>query len=75
MSERRFDVLGIGNAIVDILGQATDSFLNTESVKRGVMTLVDETRATELLGKIKNKTVMSGGSAASNRRVLCRVGW
>jgi sugar/nucleoside kinase (ribokinase family) len=65
MHDAKFDVLGIGNAIVDVLAQTTDVFLTEHGIAKGAMTLIDGFRA-ETLGKgMKSPIEASGGSAAN----------
>ena len=45
MSDRQYDVLGLGNAIVDVIARTDDDFLARESLNKGSMTLIDEARA------------------------------
>jgi sugar/nucleoside kinase (ribokinase family) len=71
---RRFDVLGIGNAIVDILAPANEDFLNAEGIPKGMMTLIDENRAGELFKKMGPSTVVSGGSAANTMAGIASLG-
>ena len=47
MSGLQYDVLGLGNAIVDVIARADDDFLARESLHKGGMTLIDEARALE----------------------------
>jgi adenosine kinase len=65
MTETRFDVLGIGNAIVDLLARVDDDFLVREKLAKGTMHLIDEERAHELYRHIANAHLVSGGSAAN----------
>jgi sugar/nucleoside kinase (ribokinase family) len=74
MSAKRFDVLGIGNAIVDILAQSSDEFLKNERVQKGVMTLIDESRAETLFKKMGPSTIMAGGSAANTMAGIANLG-
>ena len=46
--ESSFDIVGIGNAIVDVLTTADDSLLERLSINKGSMTLIDENQAKEL---------------------------
>jgi sugar/nucleoside kinase (ribokinase family) len=71
---KRFDVLGIGNAIVDILAPASEDFLNAEGIPKGMMTLIDETRAEALFKKMGPATIVSGGSAANTMAGLASLG-
>ena len=48
LSEARFDVVGIGNAIVDVVVQADEAFVRDNALDKGVMTLIDEARSDEL---------------------------
>jgi sugar/nucleoside kinase (ribokinase family) len=69
MSEPKLAVIAVGNALVDVLAQISDDFLNEQSKKygmeRGAMTLIDETRAVELYGQMPQGVETSGGSAAN----------
>lgn len=74
MPEIRFDVAGIGNAIVDILSQAEDEFLRREGIRKGAMTLIDAQRAEELFEKMGPATTVSGGSAANTVAGIAGLG-
>jgi len=65
MSGLQYDVLGLGNAIVDVIARAEDDFLARENLNKGGMTLVDEARALGLYEAMGAATVISGGSAAN----------
>lgn len=65
MSAPEFHVVGLGNAIVDVLAHAEDTFLVANGIEKGAMTLVDEARATELYGALGQTVQVSGGSAAN----------
>ena len=60
-----FDVVGIGNAIVDVIAQADDAFLSKNSLNKGLMTLIDADRADELYGRMGAGREVSGGSCAN----------
>ncbi len=60
-----FDVVGVGNALVDVLSSESDAFLDTHGLTRGAMTLIDTVTAERLYGEMGDKTEMSGGSAAN----------
>lgn len=62
---REFGVLGIGNAIVDVLAHADDAFLTTHDLAKGTMTLIDTARAEELYAHMGSAVECSGGSAAN----------
>ncbi|MEX2148083.1 MAG: adenosine kinase [Candidatus Rokuibacteriota bacterium] len=59
------DVLGIGNALVDVLTQATDDFLRGQGLVKGTMLLIDEPRARDLYAAMGAGLEVSGGSAAN----------
>lgn len=65
MNEIKNHITFIGNAIVDILWQTSDEFLKDLNVQKGSMQLIDEEMVEKFLTKIKNPTVISGGSAAN----------
>jgi sugar/nucleoside kinase (ribokinase family) len=60
-----YDVLGIGNALVDVLSTEDESFIEQLDLVKGAMTLIDTERAEELYAAMGDKTEMSGGSAAN----------
>ena len=74
MSNPRFDVVGIGNAIVDVLTQTDDAFLDREGLAKGAMTLCDEAQATAVYDKAGPATECSGGSAANTIAVMAGLG-
>jgi sugar/nucleoside kinase (ribokinase family) len=61
----QFDVLGLGNAIVDVIARADDDFLAREGLNKGGMALIDENRAMQLYTSMGPGTIISGGSAAN----------
>ncbi|MCC2096947.1 MAG: adenosine kinase [Hyphomicrobiales bacterium] len=65
MADSTFDIVGIGNAIVDVLSQTEDDLLIAEGMQKGSMSLADEERTAHLYGKMGQTTVISGGSAAN----------
>ena len=65
MTSAKYDVLGIGNAIFDILVQTDEGFLATHGMTKGGMALIDEARATSIYRDMGPATEMSGGSAAN----------
>lgn len=78
MSEPRYDVVGIGNALVDVLAPTTDEFIAVESQKngmhRGSMNLISEIRAVELYAQMGSGVEMSGGSAGNTMAHLAALG-
>ena len=65
MTNPHIDVLGIGNAIVDVIARADDDFLVQHQMTKGAMTLIDETRATSIYDAMGPAVEISGGSAAN----------
>ncbi|MCB1507055.1 MAG: adenosine kinase [Hyphomicrobiaceae bacterium] len=65
MSDTRYDVVGIGNAIVDILGRCDDAFLAEHGAPKGHMRLVDDATISKLYGAMGPAVEISGGSAAN----------
>jgi adenosine kinase len=65
MTAARYDVLGIGNAIVDVIAKAEDDFLITHGMHKGGMALIDEARAQAIYQAMGTATESSGGSAAN----------
>jgi len=60
-----FDVVGLGNALVDVITHEAESFLSVNGLVKGSMALIDEERATDLYEGMGVGTEMSGGSAAN----------
>ncbi|MFN3868230.1 MAG: adenosine kinase [Hyphomicrobiaceae bacterium] len=65
MSDIRYDVVGIGNAIVDIIGRCDDDFLVRHGAPKGHMRLVDSDTISQLYDNMGPATESSGGSAAN----------
>ena len=65
MTSAKYDVLGIGNAIFDILVQTDEGFLARHGMTKGGMALIDEARAVSIYQSMGPATEMSGGSAAN----------
>ncbi len=65
MAAPRYDVLGIGNAIVDVIARAEDDFLVAHGMHKGAMALIDEARAAAIYDAMGPATESSGGSAAN----------
>ena len=65
MADAKYDVLGIGNAIFDILVQTDDKFLSAHGMTKGGMALIDESRALAIYDAMGPAVEMSGGSAAN----------
>jgi adenosine kinase len=65
MAATRFDVLGIGNAIVDVLARTDDDFLAKQKMRKGAMQLIDESQAGRIYDAMGPAVEVSGGSAAN----------
>ncbi len=65
MAEAKYDVLGIGNAIFDVLVKTDEKFLSRHGMTKGGMALIDEARAASIYRDMGPATEMSGGSAAN----------
>jgi sugar/nucleoside kinase (ribokinase family) len=64
---KKYDVYGVGNAIIDIVTEVDHDFFERNNIEKGVMTLVDEKRQLELMKVIDmKKSRMSGGGSAGN---------
>ena len=74
MSNLKCDVLGIGNAIVDVLVQSDDAFLEREGINKGSMTLIDASASKALYDKVGPAVECSGGSAANTIACLASLG-
>ena len=74
MIEPSLDVVGIGNAIVDVLSQADEAFLVTHGLAKGSMTLIDGNRAKGLYAAMGPGIEVSGGSAANTMAGLASLG-
>ncbi len=70
----RFDVLAVGNAIVDILHPVDEAFLTAHAIARGAMTLIDEERALYLTEMFADAKVQPGGSAANTMNGVASFG-
>src|SRR5436305_6561077 len=65
MTDAKYDVLGIGNVIFDVLVRTDEGFLARHGMSKGGMALIDEARAAAIYDDISPATEMSGGSAAN----------
>jgi len=68
------DVVGIGNAIVDVIAQADDAFLSREGLAKGSMQLIDAARAETLYAAMGPAIEMSGGSAGNTMAGIASLG-
>jgi sugar/nucleoside kinase (ribokinase family) len=74
MTSKRYDVLALGNAIVDVIATAEEDFLATHALVKGSMALIDEARAEALYAAMGPGKVISGGSAANTIAGLASFG-
>jgi sugar/nucleoside kinase (ribokinase family) len=74
MNEATLDVVGIGNAIIDLLAHAEDDFLVEHGLAKGSMTLIDEPTAERLYAAMGPTTRASGGSAGNTIAGLGSLG-
>lgn len=71
---KQFHIVGIGNAMVDVLAHATDDFLARNGIDKGIMQLIDIDRAVDLYGRIGPAQEISGGSAANTIAGVAHLG-
>ncbi len=74
MTEPRLDVLAIGNAIVDVIANADDAFLEREGLTKGSMRLVDADEATRIYDHMGPGREVSGGSAGNTAAGVAALG-
>lgn len=71
---KRYSVVGIGNAIVDVLTRGDDTYLDHMGIEKGIMQLVERDRAEQLYGAMKERTEAPGGSVANSLAGIGRLG-
>jgi sugar/nucleoside kinase (ribokinase family) len=71
---KTYQVVGIGNAIVDVISQADDSFLDLMGIDKGIMQLVERERGEMLYGAMENRVQTPGGSVANTLAGLGMLG-
>ena len=74
MTAPRLDVLAIGNAIVDVIADADERFLESQGLTKGMMRLIDEREAERLYGAMGPGRELSGGSAGNTAAGLAALG-
>jgi len=74
MKQTTLDVVGIGNAIVDVIAHAEEDFLAREALVKGTMTLIDAARAETLYQMMGPAIEASGGSAGNTMAGLASLG-
>ena len=73
-SGKRFDVVGIGNALVDVIAHHDDAFIHAHGLVKGSMTLIETDRAVSLYRALGPAIEMSGGSAANTMTGVASFG-
>lgn len=73
-ASKPYDVVGIGNAILDILAMTDDAFIERQGMKKGTMMLIDENRAADLYRQMGQTKEVSGGSAANTLAGMASLG-
>ncbi|MGB8812199.1 MAG: adenosine kinase [Paracoccaceae bacterium] len=71
---KKFQVVGIGNAMVDVLAHADEAFLDANGIGKGIMQLIDMPRAVDLYDRIGPAQEISGGSAANTIAGVAHLG-
>jgi len=71
---KKFQVVGIGNAMVDVLANVDEGFLAQHGVEKGIMQLIDTARAAELYSFLENTEEVGGGSAANTIAGIAALG-
>jgi len=71
---KKYQIVGVGNALVDVLAKCDDAFLADAGIDKGVMQLIDTDRAAELYGKMGSAQEVSGGSAANTIAGIAALG-
>jgi len=74
MTQAKYQVAGIGNAIVDVLSHSDDSFLNMMGIEKGIMQLIPRDRAELLYGSMEDRVQAAGGSVANTLAGLGSLG-
>jgi len=74
MTDTRLDVLAIGNAIVDVIADCDDAFLEAEGLTKGMMRLIDADEATRLYEHMGPGRQISGGSAGNTAAGVAALG-
>jgi sugar/nucleoside kinase (ribokinase family) len=74
MTAIRYDVLCIGNAIVDVIARTEDDFLARQAMRKGAMQLIDEARAEQIYDAMGPAVEISGGSAANTAVGVASLG-
>ena len=73
-SDKQLDVVGFGNALVDVLSHQNNEFLERINVAKGAMHLIDSERSAELYSLITERKTVSGGSVANSIVGISQLG-
>ena len=68
---KKYDIVGIGNAIVDLIAEVDDSYLEKNSINKGSMSLVDYDVANKIGNEVDIVKTISGGSVAKFNSMYC----
>ena len=71
---RKYQVVGIGNAIVDVIAQCDDTFLDHMGIEKGIMQLIERDRAETLFAAMEERTQAPGGSVGNTIAGLGNMG-
>ena len=63
---KQFDLLGIGNSVVDVLYEVDEEFITNNKLEKDVMTIIDEEKAENFYSKLKQGIEVAGGSVANS---------
>ena len=74
MADAQLDVVGVGNAIVDVIAQADEALIERLNLSKGTMTLIDAADADRLYGEMGAGIETSGGSAANTLAGIASLG-
>ncbi len=70
----KYQVVGIGNAVVDVISQCDDAFLRAQGIEKGVMQLIERERGELLYNAMSNRTQAPGGSVANTLAGIGNLG-
>lgn len=71
---KKYKVVGIGNAVVDVISQSSDAFLQRMGIEKGIMQLIEKTRAEALYDAMENRVQVAGGAVANTLAGLGALG-
>ena len=63
---KQFDLLGIGNSVVDVLYEVDETFIKNNKLEKNVMTIIDEKKAEKFYSQLKQGIEVAGGSVANS---------